>query len=83
MRLSRVLRFGSTELDIDLVDDQEQVAKMEEEITALWNHPHVYGITYWGFLQGSTWRSNAWLASGNGTERPAMTWLQEFIAEHR
>lgn len=72
-----------TELDIDLADDQEQLAKMQEEITMLWDHPNVPGITYWGFLQGSTWRANAWLTTSSGSERPAMTWLQEFIAAHR
>lgn len=72
-----------TELDIDLTDDQEQLAKMQEEITMLWDHPAVPGITYWGFLQGSTWRTNAWLVTTSGSERPAMTWLQEFIAAHR
>ncbi len=72
-----------TELDIDLANDEEQLAKMQEIIPALWNHPNVHGITYWGFLQGSTWRTNAWLVSTSGTERPAMTWLQQFIADHR
>jgi len=72
-----------TELDIDLADDAEQLAKMQEIIPMLWDHPNVYGITYWGFLQGSTWRTNAWLVTSSGTARPAMTWLQEFIASHR
>jgi len=72
-----------TELDIDLADDQEQLAKMQEIIPMLWDHPSVHGITYWGFLQGSTWRANAWLTTASGTPRPAMTWLQEFIAAHR
>ncbi|HEU5073616.1 MAG TPA: endo-1,4-beta-xylanase, partial [Polyangiaceae bacterium] len=70
-----------TELDIDLANDEEQLAKMQEIIPALWDHPNVHGITYWGFLQGSTWRTNAWLVSTSGTERPAMTWLQQFIAD--
>jgi len=72
-----------TELDIDLSDDQAQLEMMQEEITMMWEHPNVYGITYWGFLQGSTWRTNAWLISNSGAQRPAMTWLQEFIAMHR
>lgn len=72
-----------TELDIDLADDQEQLAKMQEEITMLWEHPSVPGITYWGFLEGATWRRNAWLVTADGTERPAMTWLQDFIAANR
>jgi len=72
-----------TELDIDLADDAEQLAKMQEIIPMLWDHPNVFGITYWGFLQGSTWRTNAWLVNSSGTVRPAMTWLQDFIAAHR
>ena len=72
-----------TELDIDLANDTEQAAKMQEEIEMLWAHPNVPGITYWGFLQGSTWRTNAWLVTSSGTKRPAMVWLQEFIAAHR
>ena len=72
-----------TELDIDLANDEEQLAKMQEIIPMLWDHPNVFGITYWGFLQGSTWRTNAWLVTSSGTVRPAMTWLQEFIAAHR
>lgn len=72
-----------TELDIDLSNDEDQLAKMQEEIEMLWAHPNVPGITYWGFLQGKTWRTNAWLVSTSGAPRPAMTWLQEFIATHR
>ncbi len=72
-----------TELDIDLSNDQEQLESMQTVIPMLWDHPAVHGITYWGFLQGKTWRTNAWLVSTSGTERPAMTWLQQFIADHR
>jgi endo-1,4-beta-xylanase len=72
-----------TEVDIDLTDDAEQLASMQEEIQMFWDHPSVHGITYWGFLKGSTWRTNAWLIDGSGNQRPAMTWLQDFIATHR
>ena len=52
---------------------------MQDEITMFWNHPSVQGITYWGYVRGSTWRSNAWLVDTNGKDRPAMTWLQNLI----
>jgi len=72
-----------TEFDIDLADDDEQLAVMQEAITAFWEHPNVHGITYWGFQQGLMWRPNAYLVRTDGTDRPALTWLKQFIAEHR
>ncbi len=68
-----------TEMDIDQSNDAQQAQLMQDEITMFWNHPNVLGITYWGYVQGSTWRSNAWLLGTNGKERPALTWLENFI----
>jgi endo-1,4-beta-xylanase len=68
-----------TEMDIDQSNDTQQAQLMQDEITMFWNHPSVKGITYWGYVRGSTWRGNAWLVDTNGTNRPAMTWLQTFI----
>jgi endo-1,4-beta-xylanase len=72
-----------TELDIDSANDQQQKSLMQAEVTMFWEHPSVRGITYWGFAQGSTWRTNAWLIKSDGTFRPAMQWLQDFIASKR
>ena len=38
-------------------------------------HPHVKGITIWGYVNGRTWIEGSGLISENGTPRPAMTWL--------
>jgi endo-1,4-beta-xylanase len=44
-----------------------------------WNHPSVKGITLWGYIVGSTWRNNTGIQQPNGTMRPAMTWLMDFL----
>ena len=49
----------------------------------LWNHPKIVGITYWGYLVGSTWRANTGLLNTNGTERPALTWLVDFLSKNK
>jgi endo-1,4-beta-xylanase len=72
-----------TEFDIGRADDQEQLAVMQEAIPAFWDHPNIYGITYWGFQQGKMWKANSHLVRSDGTARPALTWLLEFVAAHR
>lgn len=72
-----------TELDIDEADDTKQQTAMENLIPMFWDHPAVHGITHWGYVKGEMWRTNAWLEDTSGKPRPAMTWLQDFIAAHR
>jgi endo-1,4-beta-xylanase len=68
-----------TEYDIGNTDDAAQRRIMEEQITMFWNHPKVVGITYWGYVVGSTWRNGTGLLHPDGTERPALTWLVNYI----
>ncbi|WP_437654586.1 endo-1,4-beta-xylanase [Sorangium sp. So ce1182] len=68
-----------TEYDIDLADDEEQRRVMEEQFTMLYNHSSVAGITLWGYVVGSTWRTNTGLLHPDGTMRPAMAWLMDFL----
>lgn len=59
-------------------------------IPIAWEHPHVAGITLWGYVQGKTWRNGNGTAGAsgtdsgimyaNGTERPALTWLKTYMA---
>jgi len=86
-----------TEFDITAdPNEATQTTQYTNLITVAWNHPHVAGITLWGYIQGSTW------VSGNGTlgpggtdtgleysasytanplgDRPAMTWLKTYFA---
>ncbi|WP_437499481.1 endo-1,4-beta-xylanase [Sorangium sp. So ce1099] len=68
-----------TEYDIGIADDNQQKRVMEEQFTMFWNHPSVPGITLWGYIVGTTWRDNTGIQHSNGTMRPAMQWLMEFL----
>ena len=68
-----------SEFDIGEGDDTKQKKIMEEQFTMFWNHPSVVGVTYWGYVLGATWRPNTGLMNSNGTERPALTWLKEYV----
>jgi endo-1,4-beta-xylanase len=68
-----------TEYDIAVSDDEEQRRLYADHITMFWNHPDVKGITLWGFISGATWLSNSGIMSADGTMRPAMTWLMDFL----
>ncbi|MBX9853464.1 MAG: endo-1,4-beta-xylanase, partial [Cytophagaceae bacterium] len=64
-------------------------------IPVAWEHPHVAGITFWGYVQGTTWINGNGAMGPNGTdsgilyspnyatkpngERPAMTWLKQYM----
>jgi endo-1,4-beta-xylanase len=72
-----------TEMDIDQADDAQQKQSMQDSITMFWNHPAIKGITYWGYVKGTTWRGDAWLMDTSGKYRPSMTWLQDFIKMNR
>ncbi|WP_437284634.1 endo-1,4-beta-xylanase [Sorangium sp. So ce406] len=68
-----------TEYDISLADDDRQRQVMEEQFTMFYNHSAVKGITLWGYVVGATWRDNTGLLHPDGTPRPAMTWLMDFL----
>jgi endo-1,4-beta-xylanase len=68
-----------SEFDLNIADDNQQKNQMQSLFTMFWNDKNVKGVTYWGYLQGQTWETNTWLLSSSGTERPAMTWLMQFL----
>jgi endo-1,4-beta-xylanase len=68
-----------TEFDLDIANDAQQKTKLEQHFTMFWNHPKVKGITMWGYVVGSTWIPNSGLIHDNGTFRPSMTWLMDFL----
>ena len=68
-----------TEYDINEVNDSIQKNIMQEQFTLFWNHPKVVGITLWGYVVGRTWRTNTGLLKSDGTERPALTWLKNYV----
>ena len=71
----------STEFDIGTSDDQQQLKQYKDLIPLLWEKDYCAGITLWGYIYGSTWTTdgNSGLIN-SGKDRPAMTWLREYMA---
>ena len=83
-----------TEYDIGTNDDAYQLQRYKEQISIMMDAPYVAGITLWGYIFGATWLdekdangnviTRGW--SGiikNGVDRPAMTWLKEYMATNK
>lgn len=83
-KLDRLAETGlplyATELEVNLTDDFRQAHRMRELVTTFYEHPAVAGITLWGYREGLIWRQNAYLLGEDGTPRPALSWLQCYIA---
>ena len=89
--LNRLAALGMpiyiTELDIDgvlqgVINHETQLANFQRIFPVFWEHPAVKGVTIWGYVQGFHWRNaqGDWLLYQNGGERPALTWLAEYVA---
>jgi GH35 family endo-1,4-beta-xylanase len=72
-----------SEYDIEKTNDQEQLNVMKSQFPLFYNHPSVKGITLWGYVVGTTWRDGTGLIQSNGTPRPAMTWLMDYLEQQR
>lgn len=72
-----------TEFDLDGPSDAQQLADYQRVFPIFWEHPAVRGITLWGFRPG-LWRDKdaAYLVRGDGSERPALTWLRDYVAAY-
>lgn len=71
----------STEYDIGTTSDALQLQRYKEQIPYMWEADYCAGITLWGYIYGKTWTTDG--NSGiikNGVDRPAMTWLREYMA---
>ncbi len=68
-----------TEYDVDIADDDQQSDIYQEQFPVFWNHRSVNGVTLWGYKQGQTWKQNAFLIKSDGTERPSLIWLKNFV----
>ena len=71
-----------TELDIDIADDNQQKNQYKSIFPIMWEAPYCAGVTIWGFIHGSTWVDNSGIIK-DGVERPAMTWLREYMATEK
>ncbi len=83
--LNRIAALGIpiyiTEFDIDEASDDNQLAQYKIYFPVFWTNPAVKGITFWGFIENDVWTShpNTFLIHSDGTERPAMQWLRQYI----
>ena len=68
-----------TELDIDKANDAQQKAQYQKVLPHMWEAPYCAGVTLWGYVVGHTWVGNSGLYQENGEERPAMTWIKEYM----
>jgi GH35 family endo-1,4-beta-xylanase len=82
-KLNQVAALGLpiyiTEYDVARTNDQEQLQILQAQFPLFYNHPSVAGITFWGYVVGSTWVNGSGLIQSNGTPRPAMTWLMNYL----
>ena len=68
-----------TELDINVADDERQKAQYESIFPLMWEADYCAGVTIWGYIYGSTWVDHSGIIR-DGKDRPAMTWLREYMA---
>ena len=73
-----------TEMDIDGLDDQVQLQEYMRIFPVFWEHPAVIGVTMWGWRPGM-WRTRqgANLVREDGTHRPALDWLIDYVGLER
>jgi GH35 family endo-1,4-beta-xylanase len=53
---------------------------MKMHFPVFYEHPQVKGVTLWGYIYGSTWRTGTGLIR-NGQPRPALTWLMDYLKD--
>jgi GH35 family endo-1,4-beta-xylanase len=71
-----------TQYDVALADDTEQLQTYQEQFPVFYQHPHVKGITILGYVYGKTWGDGSGLIHPDGTPRPALTWLMQYIRDN-
>ncbi|MFP4384356.1 MAG: endo-1,4-beta-xylanase [Spirochaetia bacterium] len=70
-----------SEFDVDIPDDKRQLKILSSIFKIFWNHEPIKGITFWGYRENNMWRKNGYLIRADGSLRPAMEWLMEYILE--
>ncbi|MBN1759786.1 MAG: endo-1,4-beta-xylanase [Chitinispirillaceae bacterium] len=75
------LPLYSSELDLQ-GDDSLQLLLYKAYFPIFWEHPAIKGITLWGWQYQRTWIDLTYLLDRNDNDRPALTWLREYVSEH-
>jgi len=71
-----------TAYDVALVDDNKQLEVFQRQFPVFYQHPHVKGITLYGYEYGKTWVTGSGLVMPDGSLRPAMSWLMDYIEKN-
>lgn len=79
MLASTGLPIYVTELDMR-GSDALQLQRYQEKFPVLYEHPAVQGVTIWGYREGVIWMEGAHLLRSNGSERPALEWLGDYLS---
>ncbi|MFW5777112.1 MAG: endo-1,4-beta-xylanase [Spirochaetota bacterium] len=83
-KLDTLAQFGLplyiTELEIAIANDVRQAEQFSSIFRTFAEHSAVEGITLWGFRQNRMWRADGYLVREDGSYRPAMEWLQAYLA---
>ena len=72
-----------SEYDINTSDNNTQKRCYEEQISYFMENEHIAGITIWGYINGATWLANSGIIEKDGTVRPAMTWLKDYLSKNQ
>lgn len=74
-----------SEYDIGTDNDNIQKQCYQEQISYFMENEHVAGITLWGYVYGATWinNGNSGIIKDNGGDRPAMTWLKDYLSKNK
>lgn len=72
-----------SEYDIFTNDDNVQKKCYQEQISYFMENEHIAGITIWGYIYGATWNDGTSGIIKDGKDRPAMTWLKEYLASNK
>mgnify|MGYP000595618669 CR=1 FL=1 len=72
-----------TEMEIDGLDDQVQLAEYQRVFPIYWEHPAVIGINLSGHRVGN-WRTEygAYIANEDDSPRPAFIWLRHYVQSY-
>ncbi|HEY7772899.1 MAG TPA: endo-1,4-beta-xylanase [Marinagarivorans sp.] len=62
--------------------DQHQLEMFQEHFPVFYEHPAVVGVTLWGYVLGTTWREGTGLIRQDGSHRPAMDWLMDYLGRN-
>ncbi len=63
-------------------NDNQQLQLYMKIFPILWRHPGVKGITLWGYVEDQMWQSSCYLVRLDGTARPALLWLAQYVKDN-